>query len=76
VVTVAAMEFGVMLGGAMIIETVFAWPGLGRLMIQAIYRRDFPVVQASVFVLCVLFVTMNVLLDALYAWLDPRVRYR
>lgn len=74
VVTVAAMEFGVMLGGAMIIETVFAWPGLGRLMIQAIYRRDFPVVQASVFVLCILFVTMNMLLDLLYAWLDPRVR--
>jgi ABC-type dipeptide/oligopeptide/nickel transport system permease component len=76
VVTVAAMEFGVMLGGAMIIETVFAWPGLGRLMIQAIYRRDFPVVQAAVFVLCLLFVTMNLLLDLAYAWLDPRVRVR
>jgi peptide/nickel transport system permease protein len=76
VITVAAMEFGVMLGGAMIIETVFAWPGLGRLMIQAIYRRDFPVVQAAVFVLCVLFVTMNLLLDLVYAWLDPRVRVR
>ena len=75
IVTVIAVDFGVLIGGAVIVETIFAWPGLGRLMIQAIGQRDFPIVQAGVFVIAILVVTTNLIADLLYAWLDPRIRY-
>jgi len=75
IITLVGMELGTLLGGAVITETIFAWPGVGRLAIQAIYNRDFPVVQAAVFTLAVIFVLINLLVDILYTYLDPRVRY-
>jgi peptide/nickel transport system permease protein len=76
VVTILALDFGVLLGGAVVTETIFAWPGTGRLMIHAIQGRDFPVVQAAVFILAVMFIVVNAALDVLYVWLDPRIRHR
>ena len=64
-----------MLSGAIIIETVFSWPGLGRLLVQAASARDFPVIQAVVFLFGVIFVLVNLAVDLLYAYLDPRIRY-
>ncbi len=75
VVTMMALDLGQLLSGSIIAETIFAWPGVGRLMIQAIYHRDFPVVQAAVLVLATSFVLLNALTDLLYTYLDPRVRY-
>jgi peptide/nickel transport system permease protein len=63
-----------MLSGTIIIETVFSWPGMGRLIVQAVPGRDFPVIQAGVFVFAVVFVAVNVLVDLLYTVVDPRVR--
>jgi peptide/nickel transport system permease protein len=74
VVTIIGMELGTLLGGAVITETIFAWPGVGRLAIQAIYNRDYPVVQASVFLLASIFVLVNLGVDILYTYLDPRVK--
>jgi ABC-type dipeptide/oligopeptide/nickel transport system permease component len=74
VVTIIGMELGTLLGGAVITETIFAWPGVGRLAIQAIYNRDYPVVQASVFILASIFVLVNLIVDLLYTYLDPRVK--
>jgi len=76
VITVIGLDLGTLLGGAVITETVFAWPGVGRLAVQAIYNRDYPVVQAAVFVLASIFVLINFLVDVLYTWLDPRVSYQ
>lgn len=75
-VTVAGMQFGFLLGGAVIIEAVFAWPGVGRLIVQAILDRDYPVVQAAVMFLAVVFVVVNLLVDMLYVWLDPNISYQ
>ncbi len=75
VITMVGMEIGRLLGGVAIMETVFAWPGVGRLVIQAIYSRDFPVVQAAVFTLAMIFLVINFIVDILYTYLDPRVRY-
>jgi ABC-type dipeptide/oligopeptide/nickel transport system permease component len=74
-VTVAGMQFGFLLGGTVIIETVFAWPGVGRLVVQAIFNRDYPLVQATVLVLSVIFVAVNFLVDMLYMYLDPQINY-
>ncbi len=74
-VTVAGMQFGFLLGGTVIIETVFAWPGVGRLVVQAIFNRDYPLVQATVLVLSVIFVAVNFLVDMLYMVLDPQINY-
>ncbi len=74
VVTIIALQFGYILGGAVVVETIFAWPGLGLLTIQAIYNRDYPIVQTAVFFLAVSFVLINLLIDILYQFLDPRVR--
>jgi peptide/nickel transport system permease protein len=63
-----------MLSGAIIIETVFSWPGLGRLLVQAAAARDFPVIQAGVFLFGVIFALVNLAVDLLYAVVDPRVR--
>ena len=75
VVTILGLDFGLLLGGAVVTETIFAWPGTGRLMVQAIQGRDFPVVQAGVFILAIVFVVLNAFLDLVYVWLDPRVRH-
>lgn len=74
VVTLIGLQFGTLLGGAVVTETVFAWPGVGRLAVQSIFVRDYPVVQASVFVLALSFVTINLVVDLLYGYLDPRIR--
>ena len=74
-VTVAGMQFGFLLGGTVIIETVFAWPGVGRLVVQAIFNRDYPLVQATVLVLAVIFVAVNFIVDMLYMYLDPQISY-
>jgi ABC-type dipeptide/oligopeptide/nickel transport system permease component len=75
IVTVAGMQFGFLLGGTVIIETVFAWPGVGRLVIQAIFNRDYPLVQSIVLVLALIFVAVNFLVDMLYMYLDPQISY-
>jgi peptide/nickel transport system permease protein len=75
IITVVAVEFGVLLGGAVITETVFAWPGVGRLAIQAVLARDFPLVQAIVFVIAATLVLLNLIVDLLYGVLDPTIRY-
>jgi ABC-type dipeptide/oligopeptide/nickel transport system permease component len=74
VVTIVGMELGTLLGGAVITETIFAWPGVGRLAVQAIYNRDYPVVQAAVFLLASIFVLVNLIVDLMYTYLDPRVK--
>jgi peptide/nickel transport system permease protein len=74
VLTVTGLSLGFMLSGAIIIETVFSWPGLGRLLVQAVAGRDFPVIQAGVFVFALIFVAVNLLVDVLYAVVDPRIR--
>jgi peptide/nickel transport system permease protein len=76
IVTIAGIELGALLGGSVITETIFAWPGVGRLSVQAIYNRDYPVVQAAVFVLATTFVVVNLLVDVMYTYLDPRIRLR
>jgi peptide/nickel transport system permease protein len=76
VVTVAGLQLGQLLAGAVIIETVFAWPGVGRLLVDAISNRDYPVVQVAVLVITATFILVNLLVDVSYAYLDPRVRYR
>ena len=73
--TVIALEFGYLLGGAIITETIFAWPGVGRWLFLAVQARDFRAVQGGVLLLATVFVLANLLADVLYAWLDPRIRY-
>jgi len=74
IVTVVGLQFGALLGGTVIVETVFAWPGVGRLLIDSIGRRDYGVVQASILLVATIFVFINLLVDLLYGFLDPRVR--
>ncbi len=76
VATMAGVQFGHLLGGTVIIETVFAWPGMGRLMIQAILSKDFPIVQGAILFFAVSLVLVNLAVDLSYAMLDPRIRYR
>jgi ABC-type dipeptide/oligopeptide/nickel transport system permease component len=73
-VTVVGLQFGYILGGAVVIETIFTWPGVGLFTIQAILNRDYPVVQAAVFILATGVVLINLAVDLLYVWLDPRIR--
>jgi len=75
VITVVGLQFGTLLGGAVLTETVFAWPGLGRLLISAITARDYPVIQGIVLVFAALFVLVNLAVDILYAYVDPRLHY-
>lgn len=75
VVTVVGLQFGILLGGAVLTESVFAWPGVGRLLVDSILSRDYPVVQGTVLVLAGTFVGINLIVDLLYAVLDPRISY-
>lgn len=75
VVTIVALQFGYMLGGAVITETIFGWPGIGLFTVTAIHERDFPVVQAAVVLASGMFIALNFLVDLLYGWLDPRIRF-
>jgi peptide/nickel transport system permease protein len=76
IVTVIGLQFGTLLGGAVLTETVFAYPGVGRLLIDSIGFRDYPVIQGTVLVIAVGFVLTNIIVDILYAYLDPRIQYK
>jgi ABC-type dipeptide/oligopeptide/nickel transport system permease component len=76
VLTVVGLELGHLLGGAVVVETVFAWPGIGLLAVQSVLGRDYPVVQAIIIISALAFVLTNLLIDLLYTWLDPRISYQ
>ena len=73
-VTMMGVYFGSMLGGAFVVEVIFAWPGVGRMVVEAVFARDFPLVQAGVLFTAILFVTINLLVDLSYGLIDPRIR--
>lgn len=75
VVTMAGMQLAALLSGAVVTEVVFAWPGVGRLSVDAVLSRDFPVVQAAVFLFAAVYLTINLVVDILYCYIDPRIRY-
>lgn len=75
VVTTLGMQFAGLLGGTVVVETIFAWPGIGRLAVNAVWRRDYPVIMGTVLVFSVVFVLTNLVVDALYTLLDPRIHY-
>jgi ABC-type dipeptide/oligopeptide/nickel transport system permease component len=75
IVTVLGIQVGTLLGGAILTETVFSWPGLGSMMVRAIQARDYPLVQGGVLLIATTFVLVNLFVDLLYAWFDPRIRY-
>jgi len=76
IVTIVGLQFGAVLTGTIITETIFAWPGIGRLLIQSISFRDYPMVQGCILFISVVYVGMNLLTDLAYGWLDPRIRYQ
>src|SRR6056297_1133171 len=75
IITVVGLQFGVLLGGAVLTETIFSWPGLGKYLVDAIYSRDFPVVQGGILFFAISFVFVNLLVDISYAAIDPRIEY-
>ena len=75
ILTIAGLQFGYLLGGAVLTETVFSWPGMGTYIIQSIENRDLLAVQGAVFVLAAMFVLVNLAVDILYSFVDPRIRY-
>ena len=75
IVTIVGLQFGAVLTGTIITETIFAWPGIGRLLIQAINFRDYPLVQGCILLIAVTYVAVNLLTDLLYGVLDPRIRF-
>lgn len=75
VITILGLELGGVLGGAVVTETIFAWPGIGKLAVEAVIARDFPIVQAVVLLTATIFVVVNLIVDLLYGLLDPRVRF-
>jgi ABC-type dipeptide/oligopeptide/nickel transport system permease component len=76
VVTILGLQVGTLLGGAVVTETVFAWPGMGSLAVQAVFQRDYPVVQAIALLLGGAFVLINWVVDVAYSFLDPRIHYQ
>lgn len=75
VVTIVGLQFGALMEGTVVVEVIFAWPGLGRLLYESILARDFPVIQGCVLLMAVVYVLINLLVDISYAWLDPTIRY-
>ena len=75
IITVLGLQLGSVLTGAVITETIFAWPGVGRLLVQSIGARDYPTVQGCILLIAVTYVAANFVVDVLYGWLDPRIRY-
>ena len=75
IVTVVGLQFGSLLGGAVLTETVFAWPGIGRLIVDSILARDYPVIQGTILVFGLLYILVNLVVDMIYAFIDPRIRY-
>ncbi|MEG1097339.1 MAG: ABC transporter permease [Raoultibacter sp.] len=73
--TVIGLQFGSLLGGALLTETVFSWPGIGKFTVDCVLKSDFPVVQGVVLLIAVIFVIMNLIVDIVYAYLDPRIKY-
>ena len=73
VITIVALQFGAMLGGSIVTETVFSWPGIGQIIVTAILNRDYPVVQAAVFLIAILFVIINLIVDLLYVVINPKI---
>ena len=76
IVTVLGLQVGSVLTGAVITETIFAWPGVGRLLIQSISFRDYPLVQGCILLIAITYVSMNLVVDVAYGFLDPRIRYQ
>jgi len=76
VVTVVGLQLGTLIGGAVITEYVFALPGVGRLVVDAVFARDYPLVQGVILLIAVAFIVSNLLVDVLYGWIDPRIRIR
>ena len=75
IVTVAGLQIGILLGGAVVVEEVFTLPGIGRLVLWSIYQRDYPLTQSTILFIAALFMMINLAVDLLYSWLDPRIRY-
>jgi peptide/nickel transport system permease protein len=75
VITVVGLQVGILLSGAILTETVFSWPGIGRWLVDAIYTRDYPIVQGVTLSIAVIFVVVNLIVDVLYGWADPRVKF-
>ncbi len=75
IITVVGLQFGMLLGGAVLTETVFAWPGLGRLIVDSIRARDYPMIQGAILVFGLLYILVNLAVDIIYAYVDPRIRY-
>jgi peptide/nickel transport system permease protein len=75
IITVVGLQFGLLLGGAVLTETVFAWPGVGRLIVDSILARDYPVIQGSILIFGLLYIMVNLVVDLIYALVDPRIRY-
>jgi ABC-type dipeptide/oligopeptide/nickel transport system permease component len=75
ILTISGWQFGRLFGGTVIIETIFLIPGIGRILIESIFHRDFPMIQAIIVIVGLFIVTINLLVDLLYGWLDPRIRY-
>jgi peptide/nickel transport system permease protein/oligopeptide transport system permease protein len=75
IITVVGLQFGLLLGGAVLTETVFAWPGLGRLIVDSILARDYPVIQGTILIFGLLYIMVNLVVDLMYAYVDPRIRY-
>jgi glutathione transport system permease protein len=76
VITLTGLQFGFLLGGAIVVETVFAWPGLGRLLVDSVSYRDYPVIQAEILLFSCEFVLINLIVDLLYAVVNPEIRLR
>src|SRR6202008_1529950 len=75
IVTVAGLQIGILLGGTVVVEEVFTLPGVGRLVLWSIYQRDYPLTQSTILFIAVMFMTINLAVDVLYGYLDPRIRY-
>jgi peptide/nickel transport system permease protein len=75
IVTVAGLQIGILLGGTVVVEEVFTLPGVGRLVLWSIYQRDYPLTQSTILFVAVMFMAINLVVDLLYAYLDPRIRY-
>jgi peptide/nickel transport system permease protein/oligopeptide transport system permease protein len=75
IITVVGLQFGFLLGGAVLTETVFAWPGLGRLLYDSISARDYPMIQGTILIFGLLYILVNLVVDLIYAFVDPRIRY-
>ena len=76
VVTMMGLQFGFLLGGSIVVETVFNWPGLGRLLVDAVDMRDYPVIQALVLLFSLEFILINLIVDVLYGFINPTIRYK